>query len=167
MRRLWLLRHAKAAPIEAGDDHERPLTAKGISAHARDVGAWAAGQHMAPDLILCSTAMRTRQSLTLLLPFLAGKPEVAYEDGLYLADIPALLERLRQVPDECQGVICWSGHNPGIHALGVMLLRVEHRRPRPASCWRRTCRPRPWPGFRSTRILGRIGPRRRRSAWTR
>jgi phosphohistidine phosphatase len=121
VRRLWLLRHAKAAPIEAGDDRERPLTGKGERA-VRDVGAWAAERKLAPDLILCSTSLRTRQTTALLLPFLAEKPEVAYEAGLYLADVPALLERLRQVPDERQGVMV-VGHNPGLHSLGVMLLR--------------------------------------------
>jgi len=121
VRRLWLLRHAKAAPIEAGDDRERPLTGKGERA-VREVGAWAAERRLQPDLVLCSTAVRTRQTATLLLPFLAGKPEVAYEAGLYLADVPALLERLRQVPDARQGVMV-IGHNPGLHALGVMLLK--------------------------------------------
>jgi phosphohistidine phosphatase len=121
LRRLWLLRHAKAAPIEIGADRDRPLTGKGERA-AREIGAWAAQRHAEPELVLCSTAVRTRQTLALLLPFLVGKPEIAYENELYLAEVPTLLERLRQVPDTCQSVLV-VGHNPGLHSLGIMLLR--------------------------------------------
>ncbi|HUB94905.1 MAG TPA: histidine phosphatase family protein [Stellaceae bacterium] len=121
MRRLWLLRHAKAAPSESGEDRGRPLTGKGERS-MREIGAWAAERHLAPDLVLCSTSVRTRQSAAILLPYLEGKPELAFEDGLYLADIPALLERLRQVDDACQGVMV-VGHNPGLHALAMMLLK--------------------------------------------
>jgi phosphohistidine phosphatase len=121
MSRLWLLRHAKAAPIEAGSDRDRKLTGKGERA-AREIGAWAAGRHLAPDLVLCSPAARTRQTLALLIEFLEGRPEIDYDETLYLADVPALLARLRLVPETRQAVLV-VGHNPGLHALGLMLLR--------------------------------------------
>ena len=62
-----------------------------------EVGAWAEEAGLAPELILCSPAARTRQSLVLLLPHLGGRPEVKLEDALYLADAEALVERLRRV----------------------------------------------------------------------
>jgi phosphohistidine phosphatase len=115
------MRHAKAAPSEFGDDQDRPLTGKGERS-VREIGAWAAERQLAPDLVLCSTAARTRRTLTLLLPFLAGKPEISHEDDLYLAEVPALLARLRVVP-EAHAAVLVVGHNPGLHELGVMLLK--------------------------------------------
>ena len=70
--------------------------------------------------MLCSDAVRTRQTLALVLPRIGGQPTVLYEDGLYLAEAEALLARLRHVPAERASVLL-VGHNPGLHALAVML----------------------------------------------
>ena len=122
MNRLYLLRHAKAAPQAPGtDDRDRPLADKGGRA-MRGVGAWAEETRLAPELVLCSPAVRTRQTLALLLPRLGGRPEVRLEDGLYLADAETLAARLRRIGVECPGVLL-VGHNPGIEALAVALGR--------------------------------------------
>ena len=122
MNRLYLLRHAKAAPQAPGtEDRDRPLAGKGEQA-MREIGAWAAEAALAPDLILCSPAVRTRQTLALLLPRLGGRPEVKLEEALYLADSEALAARLRRVGAKCAGVLL-IGHNPGLHALAVTLMR--------------------------------------------
>ena len=121
MNRLYLLRHAKAeaeAP-GGGGDRDRPLAEKGEKA-MRDIGAWAEKAGLAPDLVLCSPAARTRQTLALLLPQLGGRPQVKFEDGLYLAEAGALLERLRRVPAKCESVLV-IGHNPGLHVLALVL----------------------------------------------
>jgi len=124
MNRLFLLRHAKAetdAP-NGGGDRDRPLAQKGERS-MRHIGAWATEAVLAPDLVLCSPATRTRQTLALLLPRLGGRPQVKFEEALYLADAPALLERLRRVPARSASVLV-IGHNPGLHALAVGLLRT-------------------------------------------
>jgi phosphohistidine phosphatase len=121
MNRLFLLRHAKAETDAPGGDRDRPLAQKGERA-MRDIGAWATEASLAPDLVLCSPATRTRQTLALLLPRLGGRPQVKFEEALYLADAPALLERLRRVPARSASVLV-IGHNPGLHALAVGLLR--------------------------------------------
>ncbi|HXQ51268.1 MAG TPA: histidine phosphatase family protein [Stellaceae bacterium] len=122
MSLLWLLRHAKAAPqAEGQEDRDRPLAAKGEQA-MRELGTWAARQKLAPELVLCSSSARTRQSLALLLPSLAGRPEVMIEGGLYLADPGDLLVRLRRVPARCGSVLV-VGHNPGLHEFAVLLTR--------------------------------------------
>jgi phosphohistidine phosphatase len=123
MNRLYLLRHAKAAPQAPGtEDRERPLADKGGRA-MRELGAWAAETGLAPALILCSPAVRTRQTLALLLPHLGGRPEVKLEEALFLAAAEALAARLRRVAAKCPSVLL-VGHNPGIEALAVALLQV-------------------------------------------
>jgi phosphohistidine phosphatase len=66
-----------------------------------------------PDLILCSTAVRARQTLTPLLDRLAPAPPTMLETGLYLAASATLLERLQAVPAEIDTVLM-IGHNDGM-----------------------------------------------------
>ena len=119
MRTLWLLRHAKAAGEDPEGDHARPLTGRGERAMEALAG-WAKGASFAPQLALCSTALRARQSLALLLPALARPPEVVYEDALYLAPARRLLNRLRKLPDATARVLL-VGHNPGLQELALLL----------------------------------------------
>jgi phosphohistidine phosphatase len=72
-----------------------------------------------PEVVLCSTAVRTRETLDALLPAL-GDPEVRHEDGLYLASAHTLLTRLRSLDVESALVV---GHNPGLQGLVVALAR--------------------------------------------
>ena len=119
MRTLWLLRHAKTAGESPEGDHARPLTGRGERAMEALAG-WAKGARLAPQLVLCSTAARTRQSLALLLPAFARPPEVIYEDALYLASARVLLNRLRKLPDATARVLL-VGHNPGLQELALLL----------------------------------------------
>jgi phosphohistidine phosphatase len=117
-RRLILLRHAKSSWNDAKlGDHERPLDNRGHAA-ARLLAA-----HLAtlppPALVLCSSALRTRQTLEHLLPSLAA-PEVLIEDGLYLASPSAIRNRLAEVGDDTAAILI-IGHNPGLHDLAMAL----------------------------------------------
>jgi phosphohistidine phosphatase len=120
MRSVYLLRHAKSSWKTGRPDHERPLAgrgrraAKAIAAHLRDAG-------IEPELVLCSTARRTRETLELISPAL-GSAVVAIEQELYGADNDELLERLRAVPDDVASVML-IGHNPGMQELALDLAR--------------------------------------------
>jgi phosphohistidine phosphatase len=121
VKTILLLRHAKSDWANPGlDDHDRPLNPRGERA------AEAMADHIAqhcprPDLILCSTAVRTRQTLAPLVRRLANPaPPLALEKGLYLASEEALLERLRAVPDAA-GTVLLIGHNDGIWQLAEAL----------------------------------------------
>ncbi len=121
MKTLLLLRHAKSAWGRPGlDDHERPLNKRGERA------AEAMAEHIVhnaprPDLILCSTAVRTRQTLAPLVHRLASPaPPIALEKGLYLATEGELLVRLRAVGEEVRAVLL-IGHNEGIGELASAL----------------------------------------------
>jgi phosphohistidine phosphatase len=120
MRTLSLFRHAKSSWVDPGlKDFERPLNERGEQAAPR-MGAFMVRHGVAPELILCSPAVRTRQTLDLVLPHLAGSPRVIYEDALYLAGAPALLKRIRKVGARVRHAML-VGHDPGLHILAQEL----------------------------------------------
>jgi phosphohistidine phosphatase len=120
---LHLLRHAKSSWDEALEDHERPLSRRGREA-ARRVGRSLPASLGAIDFVLCSTAVRTRETAALVLAGLAPAPRILYEDALYLASPAVLLHRLRQL-DESVGTVMVIGHNPGLHELAVALAAAD------------------------------------------
>jgi phosphohistidine phosphatase len=120
MLTLSLLRHAKSSWDDGSlEDFERPLAKRGESAAPR-MGAFMAEQGLAPQLILCSPAVRARQTLDLVLPHLAGGPTVVYEDHFYLAAPSVLLARLRKIEGKVSHVMI-VGHDPGMQGLAVEL----------------------------------------------
>ena len=119
---LHLLRHAKAAPLGEGTDRERPLEPKGRRG-AQAIAGWIAERRLSPELVLCSSALRTRQTLDIVAPAFARPPQILLEDGLYLATARQLLARLRQIPAEVASVMV-IGHNPGLQELAGILSDV-------------------------------------------
>jgi phosphohistidine phosphatase len=115
-----LLRHAKSSWGEPGlDDSERPLNARGRMA-APLMAAWMAENRVLPDYVLCSTAVRTRETLALVLPSFQSRPKVKYLEELYLAGANTVLTMLRAAPDSVQHVLV-VGHNPGFEDLALGL----------------------------------------------
>src|SRR5262245_16535230 len=93
---LSLFRHANSNCEDPGlKDFNRPLAGRGQAAAPR-MGAFMAENGIEPELILCSPAVRTRQTLDLVLPYLAG-PTVVYEEAFYLASASQLLARVRRI----------------------------------------------------------------------
>jgi phosphohistidine phosphatase len=117
VKTVLLLRHAKSAWGDPGlADHDRPLSRRGERA-AEAMGDHIARKCQRPDVILCSTAVRARQTLAPLVHRLAAPaPPISLEKGLYLASEAALLARLRVLPDEI-GTALLIGHNEGIGQL--------------------------------------------------
>lgn len=120
MHSLHLLRHAKAAPEDdRTEDHLRPLSRPGRE-EARLVAAGLPAALGSVDLVLCSTALRTRETAFYVLAGFAAPLWVVFEDELYLAALPALMRRLRRL-DEGTGAVLLIGHNPGLHELALAL----------------------------------------------
>lgn len=126
MHRLHLLRHAKSRQDDASEDHERPLSRRGRD-DARRIAEDLPAALGTVDLVLCSTALRTRETASLVLSEFAAPPPIRYEDALYLAGRAALLRRLRQL-DESAGAVLVIGHNPGLHELALALAAPESPR---------------------------------------
>jgi phosphohistidine phosphatase len=126
MHMLHLLRHAKSSWKGDKEDHKRSLSKRGREA-ARLVGRHLPEALGPVDLVLCSSAARTRETLELVLARFPNRPVCRIEDGLYLADGDKLIERLRLL-DEDWGDVLLIGHNPGLHQLAIAL--AEPRSPR-------------------------------------
>jgi phosphohistidine phosphatase len=75
-------------------------------------------ERIAPALVLCSSARRTRETLERVMPL--DQAEVRIEGELYGASPKDLLQRLREVPDEVDSVML-IGHQPAIQELALQL----------------------------------------------
>jgi phosphohistidine phosphatase len=93
---LVLFRHAKSAWPDVAD-HDRPLARRGIQA-APIMGRWLRDAGLMPDLVLCSTARRARETWQLAQPGLAAAPPVTFDRGIYEGTAADLLDLIRQVP---------------------------------------------------------------------
>lgn len=122
MKRLVLLRHAKAVAGATGqDDFERALTERGRE-DAALIGDYMRGKPFSPDLILCSDAKRTRETLECWSARVGEKPRSEFRDALYLAEPQTLLSIARAAPDSTTNLML-IGHNPGMEQA-VDLLRT-------------------------------------------
>ncbi|HEV2635957.1 MAG TPA: histidine phosphatase family protein [Actinocrinis sp.] len=119
-RRIILVRHAKAVEPDVRD-HERALAGRGRR-NAPDAGRWLAASGVVPDLALCSTAARTRETWKLLSAELADAPRTVYDERIYGASPGALFAVVSETPDDVADLVV-VGHNPGMHALAYMLSR--------------------------------------------
>jgi len=117
-RTLVLVRHGKSSWDLDVDDHERPLSARGRR-DAEAIGRWLTERSLRPDLVLCSTAVRTKQTWEYAMAGGASAGEVQYRREVYHAWVPELLALIREVPDEIHTLLV-LGHAPGIPDL------VEH-----------------------------------------
>ena len=131
MLTLCLLRHAKSSwENPTLPDRERPLSKRGM-ADAPMMGRAMNEHELDPELVLCSTARRTVDTLALVLPELKVEPNVAYEDELYHASPAELFERLRAIQPGASRVML-VGHNPEIQAVALDLIGAgpKHARDR-------------------------------------
>jgi phosphohistidine phosphatase len=119
MRTLYLLRHAKSS-WQDDDlvDHDRPLAPRGIRAATR-MEEHMREERIRPDLVLCSSAVRARQTLELVRSAL-GEAAVTIDPNLYASSTDAILDRVRRVAEPVRSVLVVA-HNPGLHDLAMHL----------------------------------------------
>ncbi|HKQ01263.1 MAG TPA: histidine phosphatase family protein [Actinomycetes bacterium] len=120
MKSLWLVRHAKSSWDQPRlPDPDRPLAPRGRRA-AELLAAHLAASDIRPSLVLCSSSLRTRQTLAAILPTLGDALEIRIERELYGAGAAQLLERLRRLPNRASSGMLIA-HNPGIQDLALAL----------------------------------------------
>ncbi|GHE60831.1 phosphoglycerate mutase [Streptomyces spiralis] len=119
LRRLVVLRHAKSARPEGVTDHDRPLAPRGRR-DAPAAGRALAASDCLPDLALCSTALRARRTWELASAEWGTPPPVRLDPRLYAADVPTLLEAVRETPPQVETLLL-IGHNPGLEELVLHL----------------------------------------------
>ena len=121
MRRLLLLRHAKAERLQPGGrDQDRVLAARG-RADAHKLGVYLARHGYIPDQALVSTSARTRETWAQLVTTFDKPPPVSFEDRIYEASPQAILQVIQETGRET-GTLLVIGHNPGMQELAAMLV---------------------------------------------
>jgi phosphohistidine phosphatase len=119
--RLHLLRHAKSSwddPDQA--DLRRPLAPRGRKA-AKALERHVRAMNLAPDLVLCSPAVRAVQTWEGVARGLPPGTPVELDEAIYNAGAGDLLGRLRRLPREIDSVLV-LGHNPGLEDLALGLV---------------------------------------------
>lgn len=119
MKRLILLRHGKAEnQVLGGQDIDRQLDSRGRS-QSRSVGLELLAKAAVVDIVLCSTAVRTRQTCEIVCETLSlSDDKVSYQDDLYLAVPFDIMAHLCALPSFVNTVLV-VGHNPGLSELAV------------------------------------------------
>ncbi|MFM6848764.1 MAG: SixA phosphatase family protein [Terrabacter sp.] len=123
---LILMRHAKAEEGLGKDDHDRELAARGRR-DAKAAGRWLHEQGLVPDLVICSTAQRTRQTWEECCHGGAHTEFVEYRRSVYLGGSEQTLETVREDAGETTTVLV-VGHNPTMAQLTSLLTDGEGSR---------------------------------------
>lgn len=94
---------------------------------------WLAARSLRPDLVFCSAAARTRETLAAVRPALGATTDIRVERRLYLADAETILEILGELDEgpEPPSQVMVIGHNPGLEDLALRLVppaEIETRR---------------------------------------
>ena len=116
---LVLLRHAKAEQGLGVADHDRQLTDRG-RADAQAAGVWLARHDIRCDLVICSTARRTRQTWDAAVRGGATTQVVEYRSSVYQGGFTATLSAIQEDGDD-HGTILVVGHAPTMPSLAAVL----------------------------------------------
>ena len=121
MKTLFLFRHGKSSWDDPGlADFARPLSGRGRRA-AKLMGEYMAHSKWVPEVVLCSSATRARQTLEFALQaWSSPKPEVRFQRNLYMADADTLLQQTRRIDNSTSSILL-VGHDPGMHDLALQL----------------------------------------------
>ncbi|NMH99581.1 SixA phosphatase family protein [Pseudonocardia acidicola] len=121
-RRLVIVRHAKSAWPEGVPDVERPLAPRGRR-DAPAIGRWL-HTHLDDtdgiDAVVCSPALRARQTWQLAATELGDPPPPRFDDRVYAATADELLAVVRELPGTGTTAVL-IGHNPGLEDLVELL----------------------------------------------
>jgi len=121
-----LLRHAKSSWDDSSlPDVERPLNERGMRDAPR-VGNCIYKQKLKrPDALVCSPAVRTRQTMKLIVQAAGIQCPARLDERIYQASVANLMEVIADAPEACETLML-IGHNPGLEELLAHLTK-EHR----------------------------------------
>jgi len=115
-RRLYVLRHAKSSwDNPAQEDHDRPLAPRGQRAVAA-LATYIANSEIRPQIVLCSSARRTRETLEGV--GVGGAHRI--ERRFFELGCGGMLDELRALPADTESAMV-VGHNPTMQRLVLKL----------------------------------------------
>ena len=124
---LILMRHSKSSWDNSyKDDFDRPLNSRGrenAQMVAKHIHSWG----FKPELTLCSSALRCKQTLELIIPYFPKKMHIRYLDELYLAPERAILEMIKSIKLSIDQMLV-IGHNPGLSDLSQSLIYSSNKK---------------------------------------
>lgn len=116
MKTLYTLRHAKSSWEDPNlADFDRPLNARGLSA-APFMGDLLASKGYHPSLVLCSPALRARQTAELVIRHSNSTADLRFDDRIYEASPQGLMQVISEIDDSIDSVMI-VGHNPGMEGF--------------------------------------------------
>lgn len=114
-KNLYLLRHGEAGQSMNIKDFERTLTERGAD-ELRSLGIEMKQKGFLPELVYCSTSVRTRQTAGIFLEQVGYNGPVTYLEEIYEAPVNTLFNIVTNTEAKFR-VILLIGHNPGISYL--------------------------------------------------
>lgn len=118
MKTLFLLRHASAESATSSD-LSRDLNEPGRH-QARAVGRFIKEKDLHFDLVLCSPAVRARDTTQLVLAAAGRSNDVRYDERIYEASAGQLSEVILEIAQGANSALL-VGHNPGMEDLLKLL----------------------------------------------
>ena len=118
---LYIMRHAKSDWSKGETDFDRPLNKRGQKNAAR-MGQWLVNNKHVPAQVLCSSALRAKQTLEIVLQSFQSfsNDAITLDRELYLADMDTLLEKILLYRHAANSLLLVA-HNPGLDYLIDML----------------------------------------------
>jgi len=120
---LVVLRHAKAGGEPGVNDAQRPLTGRGRR-DAAAAGRCLLARGIRPDLVLCSSSRRTRETWEQVSAAMGAAPPgteaVSFEPRVYDAGAQDLLDLVNEQPDDARTLLT-VGHSPASPQLVAWL----------------------------------------------
>jgi len=115
MKNLLLMRHAKSSwKDDSLEDHERPLKKRGRK-DAKRIAKVILKNDLVPDLIISSSAVRSRETVEIIVKKLDYEKAVEVSDDLYMGEPQDFIDALCNLSQEHDTVMI-VGHNPGLEA---------------------------------------------------
>lgn len=125
MSRLVLMRHAKSDRGDLDlDDFDRPLSDRGLET-APHMGRHMTALGLAPQRILCSAALRSRETLAGLIPALPADCEIRVTRDLYMAGEDETIDQIRGHGVGATTLLV-IGHEPGLTHTALALIGAGH-----------------------------------------
>lgn len=122
MKRVIIVRHAKAVPYGYDDDFTRDLTDRGVS-DAQRIGKELKNLGIKPDTIISSPANRALQTAFIFAENLGfDKKQIVEIENMYHGlTTSEFLEMIKRLPENTQTAF-FFGHNPAFHYFTNNLL---------------------------------------------
>ena len=125
MKTILLMRHAKASwDRKEEEDCDRQVTKKGKK-DAERIGEHLKKEHMVPEIILCSAALRARQTAEGVMKESKFHGDLCFLNKLYMGEPDAYVAYIQALQDDIQTALV-IGHNPTLDGLlQVLTGKVE------------------------------------------